>query len=182
MARSGENHKGGSPEGLGTICSGAELARILGCSRNTVTRYSKAGMPAYDMKGPRSSPRYDSAACIRWLKEREATKARGSDEDDDNLDIDEIRRRTELAKMKREEIETAVVEERYGDVEAILEELSLALGTIRANLISLPKYAGQLEHQDSTTIENRLEEEVYRILGELSDFTIEDDEDDDGSS
>lgn len=179
MARAGSNHKGGSTDGgFGEVITGAEMARILGMARNTVTRLAKAGMPVYDYKGPRKAPRFDSATCIRWLRDREIQKARGGDESD-NLDIDEIRRRTELAKMKQAEIETAVVEERFGDVEAILEELSAALATIRASLVSMPKYAAQLEHQDALTIERRLEEEIFRILEELSDFTVEDD---DGSS
>jgi len=149
MAKSGSNHKGAnSGGGFGTICNGAELARMLGVSRPTITR---------------------------WWKDRELQKSRGSSDTDD-LDIDEIRRRTELAKMKKEEISLAVEEERYGDVEAILEELGHALATIRASLMALPKFAAQLEHQDAGVIEKRLEEEVYRMLEELADFTIEEDD------
>lgn len=176
MARTGTNHKGANSDGgFGTICNGAELARFIGVSRPTITKFTKAGMPIYDEKGARNSPRYDSAACIRWWKDRELQKARGSG-DSEELDIDEIRRRTELAKMKKEEISLAVEEERYGDVEAILEELGNALATIRASLMSLPKCAAQLEHQESGFIEKRLEEEVYRMLEELADFTVEDDD------
>lgn len=176
MAKSGTNHKGGNTDaGVGSIVSGQELARILGISRQYVTNHSKSGMPIHDRKGPRDSPRFDSALCIRWLRDREIQKARGGESD--QLTIEEIRRRTELAKMKKEEIELAVVEERYGDVDAILEELGSALAVIRANLIALPKYAAQLEHQDAMVIEKRLEEEVYRMLEELSDFLIEEDDD-----
>jgi len=176
MAKSGSNHKGAnSGGGFGTICNGAELARMLGVSRPTITKFTKAGMPIYDENGPRKSPRYDSAACIRWWKDRELQKSRGSS-DTDYLNIDEIRRRTELARMKKEEISLAVEEERYGDVEAILEELGHALATIRASLMALPKFAAQLEHQDAGVIEKRLEEEVYRMLEELADFTIEEDD------
>ncbi|SEG12630.1 terminase small subunit [Marinobacterium lutimaris] len=176
MAKSGSNHKGGNSDGgFGTICNGTDLARILGVSRQSVTTFTKKGMPVYDHEGHRKSPRYDSAACIRWWKDLELQKARGGS-DADELDIDEIRRRTELAKMKKEEISLAVEEERYGDVEAILEELGHSLATIRASLMALPKYAAQLEHKDATFIENRLEEEVYRMLEELADFTVEDDD------
>ncbi|WP_010322165.1 terminase small subunit [Marinobacterium stanieri] len=176
MARSGDNHKGAnSGGGSGTVCNGTELARFMGVARTTITSFTKAGMPILDNKGPRKSPRYDSAACVRWWRDRDLNKARSSG-DDDQLDIDEIRRRTELARMKKEEISLAVEEERYGDVEAILEELGHALATIRANLMALPKYAAQLEHQEASVIERRLEEEVYRMLEELSDFTVEDDD------
>jgi phage terminase Nu1 subunit (DNA packaging protein) len=177
MARTGTNHKGANSEGgFGTICNGAELARIIGVSRPTITKFTKAGMPVYDEKGARGSPRYDSAACIRWWKDRELQKARGSG-DTDELDIDEIRRRKELAMMKKEEIELAVLEERYGDVEAIMDELSGALATIRASLIALPKIAAQLEHQEAAAIERRIEDEVYLMLNELADFTADDSSD-----
>jgi phage terminase Nu1 subunit (DNA packaging protein) len=132
-------------------------------------------MPVYDNEGPRSSPRYDSAAAIRWIRDREIQKASGGD--DDKLSIEEIRRRTELAKMKKEEISLAIDEERYGDVEAIIEELGHALATVRANLMSLPKFAAQLEHQDAGVIEERLEEEIYRMLEELSSFSVEEEHD-----
>lgn len=155
--------------------NGQDLARILGISRQYVTTHTKAGMPIYDRKGVRGSPRYDSAACIRWLRDREIKKVRG-DDSEDRLDIDEIRRRKELAQMKKEQIELAVMEERYGDIESILHELGGALSTIRASLIAIPKFAAQLEHQDASAIEKRLEEEIYRILEELSDFTVEDDD------
>lgn len=178
MARSGANNKGGNTDaGTGTIVSGQELARILGISRQYVTNHAKAGMPVHDKNGPRGSARYDSAKCIRWLRDREIQKATGSG-DAEEMGIDEIRRRKELAMMKKEEIELAVMEGRYGDVDAILEDLGSALSTIRASLISLPKFAAQLEHQEALVIEKRLEEEIYRMLGELADFTVEDDDDD----
>lgn len=178
MARSGTKHKGGNTDaGSGTIVNGQELARILGISRQYVTTHAKAGMPAYDNGGPRNANRYDTAACIRWLRDREIQKAHGKSEDDDKLHIDEIRRRKELAMMKKEEIELAVMEERYGDIEAILEELGSALATIRASLIALPKVSAQLEHQESTVIERRLEEEIYLMLEELADFSAESDGD-----
>lgn len=176
MARTGENHKGAnSGGGSGTVCNGTELARIMGVSRTTITSFTKAGMPTLDNKGPRKSPRFDSAACIRWWKDRELNKARSSGGDDE-LDIDEIRRRTELAKMKKEEISLAVEQERYGDVEAILDELGHALSTIRGKLMALTKIAAQLEHKDAGVIEQRLDDEVRRMLEELADFTVEDDD------
>jgi len=177
MARSGTSHKGGNTDaGSGSIVSGQELARILGISRQYVTNHAKSGMPVFDKGGPRGAGRYDTAACIRWLRDREIQKARGG-EGADKLGIDEIRRRKELAMMKKEEIELAVMEERYGDIEAILDELGSALATIRANLIALPKFAAQLEHQEADVIERRLEEEVYRMLEELADFSSEDEDD-----
>ena len=128
MAKSGKNHKGGNTDaGSGLIVNGQELARILGCSRQYVTSYRKAGMPIHDNNGPRQTPRYNTADCIRWKRDVDIKKARGSSStDEDELDIDEIRRRTELAKMKKEEIELSVLEERYGDIEAILKGMAEA--------------------------------------------------------
>jgi len=173
MARSGTNHKGGqSSGGIGDIINGTDLARTLGVSAGSVRTYVKQGMPIYDNKGLKKAPRYDSAMCIRWLRDREI--GRMTSGDSDSLPIEEIRRRAELAKMKKEEIELAVLEEKFGSIEAILEELSHCLATVRANLISLPKFSAQLEHQDSDVIEKRLEDEVYRMLEELSEFTADD--------
>lgn len=185
MAKAGKNHKGGNTDaGSGIIVNGQELARIFGVSRQYITTFRKAGMPIHDNEGPRKHPRYNTAACIRWKRDADIKKARGDAgaDGEDPLDIDEIRRRTELAKMKKEEIDLAVLEERYGDIEAILEELSAALVTIRASLIALPKIAPQLEHMDSADVELRMEEEIYRILEELADFTADDDEDDDSEA
>lgn len=178
MANASNRHKGGqSGGGSGTIVSGQELARILGISRTTVTTYTKNGMPIYDNKGPRKAPRYDSALCIRWWKDREITKVTGGETE--KLGIDEIRRRKELALMKDAEIDLAVKQERYGDIEAIMLELSACLGTIRGNLIALPaKLSAQLENQDAAFIERRLVGEIDDMLEELSEFSV--DEDDDG--
>src|SRR5690554_6429915 len=111
MAKAGENHKGGNTD-AGTLLrvNGQELARIFGVSRQYVTSFRKAGMPIHDNGGPRNHPRYNTAECIRWKRDADIQKARGrSGESDENqLDIDEIRRRTELAKMKKEEIDLAV--------------------------------------------------------------------------
>lgn len=161
--------------GAGKIVSGQELAMILGVSRNTIQSYRSNGMPIADNNGTRGSARYNTVSCLDWLSKRKLDRI--AETDDYALDIEEIRRRTELAKMKQAEIELAVTEERYGDIEAILGELSNALTTIRANLIALPKIAPQLEHTDSDLIEKRLEDEIYRVLTELSDFTIDDAED-----
>lgn len=175
MARP-RNLKGGNTDaGAGMIVNGTDLARTLGVSRQTVTNLTKRGMPIHDREGVRGSPRYDTARCIRWLRDEELARARG-DSEDDQLPIDEITRRTELAKMRKAEIELANLEERYGDVELILDELSAALSTIRASLMALPQISPQIEHMDSAAIEKRLEEEIYRTLEELADFSVDDDD------
>ena len=165
----------------GIIVSGIELARIFGVSPATVRTLSKRGMPIVDSEGHKGGNRYDTAACIQWKRDYDFKKKFPSSGDDsDELSIEEIRRRTELAKMKKEEIELAVQEERFGDVEAILDELANSLSVIRASMIALPKIAPQLEYLESTAIEARLEEEIYLILNELADFaTSGDGEDDD---
>ena len=159
---------------LGQIVNVTELANMLGTSRQNITRWVGQGCPVFEDKTSQKGRRYDSAAVIRWLRDRALAEVRGNDEE--GLPIEEIRRRKELAQMKKEEISLAVEEERFGSVEAILRELGDALSTIRANLIAMPKFAAQLEHQDALVIEKRLEEEIYRILDELSDFVLEDDD------
>ena len=171
---------GNSAGGSGEILNGQQLARYFGTSRQTITAWDRSGMPRYDEKGPRGSPRYNSAVCVDWKIDQEIKRrTKSSPDNDDDLEIEEIRRRAELAKMKQAEIELAVTEERFGDIEAILLELSNSLSTIRSTLIALPKIAPQLEHMDALAVEQRLEEEVYRVLNELADFTVEAEENDD---
>lgn len=176
MSRTGSNHKGGNSGGtIGKIVTATELAAIVGTSRQTIASYAKAGMPVYDRSGTRGSPRYDSAACIAWITDRKLKKHVGSD-DADEMDIDEIYRQTALTKLKREEIQLALDEERYGDIDAVIEDVGLALSEIRAGLISLPTLSAQLEHQDQLTIEKKLTDKVDRMLEELSDFHVEESE------
>ena len=176
MARAGDNHKGGNSAGtVGIVCNGQELAHIFGISRQAVTGLQRKGMPAYDDKGPRNAPRYDSAACIKWLESYNQQKINRSTDEDDNLDIEEIRRRRELTGLKKDEISLAVVEERYGDIEAIMESLGKSLAEIRSTLMSIPGLAGQMAFQDTSTIEKLLTEEISRALQELSEYEPETD-------
>lgn len=53
----------------------SQLARILKCSVNTVTRLTRQGMPAYyigvkQQPGKGSRPRYSLDQCKRWLDAR----------------------------------------------------------------------------------------------------------------
>jgi phage terminase Nu1 subunit (DNA packaging protein) len=135
----------------------------------------RKGMPSYDDKGPRNSPRYDSAACIKWLESYNLQKLSRSTDDDDQLDIDEIRRRRELTGLKKDQIALAVVEERYGDIEAIMESLEKSLAEVRSTLMSIPGLSGQMAFQDTSTIEKLLTEEISRALDGLSEYEPETD-------
>lgn len=42
--------------------------------------------------------------------------------------------------------------------------------------MALPQISPQIEHMDSAAIEKRLEEEIYRTLEELADFSVDDDD------
>ena len=158
----------------GNIVNQSELARMFGVGRDKVNGFINHGMPIYDNKGRQKAKRFDSAVCINWYSSFEVSLATG---DQEHLSFDEIKRRKELTELKLREIELMKQQERFGDIDLVLEDFSDALAIVRSRIMAIKNIAPQLEHLDQGEIEKKLETELTTALEELSDFDGGDDAD-----
>ena len=153
----------------GTIVNQSELARMFGVGRDKINGFIKKGMPIYDSKGRQKAKRFDSAVCIEWHTQHSVAQVTGEDE---HLSFDEIKRRTELTGLKLKEIDLMLKEERFADIELVLEDLSLALAVVRSRVMAIKNISPQLEHLEEKEIEKKLDDELVLALEELSNFEV----------
>lgn len=157
----------------GELLTTTELARIFGVSRNKIQTYVRQGMPIYDTGGVGTKGhRFDTQACINWMVQQEVSHITG---EEDRIGIDEIKRRTAVAEMEMKEIDLLRAQEKYAEIDLVIESFAAALSNIRGGLMSILKISPQLENLEALDIEERLNEEVKRVLTELNDFDTEDD-------
>lgn len=155
----------------GELVTTTEISRIFGVSRNKIQTHIKQGMPIYDTGADGSKGhRFDTQACINWLIDQEVAHQFG---DDERITSDEIRRRTLMAEMQMKEIDLLRAQEKYAEIDLVIESFADALSNIRGSIMSLLKVAPQLENLEALDIEERLNDEVKLILAELVDFDSE---------
>ncbi|GAB4371375.1 MAG: hypothetical protein Kow00128_19190 [Deltaproteobacteria bacterium] len=107
----------------GEIVNGTRLARIVGTSTRTVTKWRSAGMPVHEDRGRGRETLYNTAAVIAWLVARD-----GGGKADSALT--EARRRILEAEAGRRELRLAkeqgdVVDVR--DAAKVLEKIVLSI-------------------------------------------------------
>ena len=153
----------------GNIVSQSELARMFGVGRDKINGFINKGMSIYDTKGRQKAKRFDSAVCIEWYTQHSVAQVTGEDE---HLSFDEIKRRTVLTDLKIKEIDLMLKEERFADIDLVLEDLALALAVVRSRIMSIKNISPQLEHLEEREIEEKIGAEVVLALEELSEFGV----------
>ncbi len=92
------------------IVGQTEIANIFGVTARTITEWQAAGMPVAVQGGPGVPGEYDSAACIRWLVEREVRKVQGENPKDRLARLQGDDLEMKLAHQRGKLIDTATVE------------------------------------------------------------------------
>lgn len=147
------------------IVNKAKLSDILGVSERSLTTWASEGMPVDEISVRGASNRYDTAAVIRWMIEREtgndysAQRTRLTKEQADKTALDNRRLRGELVATS-----------------AVQAQLEREFGAIRSRLLAIPtKLSPQIitcktlpEAQES------LRTLVHECLTDLANFELRD--------
>jgi len=141
------------------IVGQTEIADIFGVSARTITEWQAAGMPIAVQGGPGVPGEYDSAACIRWLVEREVRKVQGENPKD------------RLARLQGDDLEMKLAHQRGKliDTATVEPAMRAAIVSARERIRNEPnRMALQLDGLDRTARENLLRELFDETLSKLS--------------
>lgn len=141
------------------ITGQTEIAAIFGVTARTITDWQETGMPVAVQGGPGVSGEYDSAACIRWLVEREVRKVQGESP------------RDRLDRLRGDELEMNLARERGKLIEAGAVEpmMRAAIVSARERIRNEPaRIASLLEGKDKAGRETLLRELFDEVLTKLS--------------
>lgn len=156
------------------MVTSTEIAKLIGKTNKTVQDLTRDGvLPAVETKNKtRVSRKYNKyetiQAYIDFIEER-AKKQNGGDKEKEKLQVEIDIKKT---KLKVEELKLGELESRMHaaeDVEAMTDDLVL---NIRSDLLALPgRLAVDLaEVKDASEIAERIQNEVYEILEDLSNY------------
>lgn len=141
------------------IIGQTEIAGIFGVSARTITEWQAAGMPVAVHGGPGIPGEYDSAACIRWLVEREVRKVQGKNPKD------------RLARLQGDDLEMKLAHQRGKliDTATVEPAMRAAIVSARERIRNEPfRIATQLEGLDRGARENLLRELFDEALTKLA--------------
>lgn len=135
------------------IAGQEQLAELFGVAPKTIGEWQEQGLPIAARGRRGIASQYDSAACIRWLVEREVRKVQGEPP------------RDRLARVQAEQIEMAIAKERR-----VLIAADSVEPLIRSACIAAREYLQREKKRlamrlDRTT--SRKERE--RVIGEIHD-------------
>jgi len=148
------------------------LADVLGCSLRTVDEYVRQGMPGDPPKKGGDSWRFESAACIGWLRERERQSALGEIA---KIDREEAGRRKLAAEAALVEHDLALKQRAAVAVSDFGRLWTHMIGASRAKLRGIGAKLGRVValSQDAAECEALIDELVSEALQELSEFEPE---------
>lgn len=141
------------------IIGQTEIAGLFGVSARTITEWQAAGMPVAVQGGPGVPGEYDSAACIRWMVEREVRKVQGESPKD------------RLARLQGDQLEMDLAERRKTliDIGAVEPAMRAAIVSARERIRNEPaSMAKKLEGLDCADRETLLRELFDEMLTKLS--------------
>lgn len=144
------------------------LAEFLGCSLRTIDEYSRQGMPGEAPKKGGDSWKFESAAVVGWLRERERTNALG---DLATLDEKEAKRRKLAAEAALAEHELALKTGAAVALNDFESAKGALIGAARAKFLGFgaalgPEVALLSSPQECSLV---IENAVKEALRELSD-------------
>lgn len=151
------------------ICNRTELADLIGCAKTSIDSWVAEGAPVVRKEGRKGiESQYNSRDFIKWLIDREKTKAaaRANTADLDQLRAEKIRAETRLKELQLAREAGEVLPLRQFE-----QTLATVLSSIRAVMLSLPQRAAMrlVGETDSARISAALKEEVNAALSAGAD-------------
>lgn len=149
-----------------------KLAELLGCALRTVDEYRRQGMPGEAPARPGAQWRFDSAAVIEWLRNRERHDALGEVA---NISEADAKRRKLAAEAAIAEHELAEKQGKAVSVADFQAATSKIIGAARAKLLGIGSAVGPevaLE-SDPAQCEAIVQGRINEALEELSEGDIQ---------
>lgn len=119
------------------IANRAQLAEMFGVSLPTVDRWVTSGCPVVQRGGRGVEWKFDTAAVSKWRQDRAVQDATGTDKQD----VDEIERRTKLAKMRQVELDLAKDMKLVAPIDEFERVSSARAAVIRQNVLNVAQRA-----------------------------------------
>lgn len=146
-----------------------KLAELLGVSLRTVDEYRRQGMPGDPPKRGGDQWRFDTAAVVGWLRERERANAIGEIA---QIDEGEARRRKIAAEAAMAELNLAREEGKAVGIADFEAAGAAMIGAARARFLGLGGKVGPVVALNSDPAECKalIDEAIHEALQELSEF------------
>lgn len=141
------------------IVGQSSLADMFSVAPKTIVEWQESGLPIAIQGGPGIPSEYDSAACIRWLVEREVHKVQGESPKD------------RVLRLQAENLEMDLAERRGTliDAGAVEPMMRAAIVSARERIRNEPaRIAVALEGKDKNAREAALRELFDEVLMKLS--------------
>lgn len=141
------------------------IAALFGVVPKTITEWQEAGFPVAVQGGPGVPSQYDSAACIRWLVDRDVRKVQSESPKDRVLRLQAENLELDLAARRGTLIEAATVE----------PAMKAAIVSARERILNEPaRIAVALEGLGRSEREDMLRNLFDDVLTKLSAWRQED--------
>jgi DNA-binding transcriptional MerR regulator len=149
-----------------------KLAELLGCSLRTIDEYKRQGMPGEAPKRPGDQWKFDTAASVEWLRQRERQSALGEIA---TIDESEAKRRKLAAEAAMAELDLAKAEEMAVAVQDFSKAWAGMIGSARAKLLGLGSKLGPglAIIEDAAECSSAVDAGIGEALQELSEFEPE---------
>lgn len=148
------------------------LAEVLGCSLRTIDEFKRQGMPGEAPKRPGDQWKFDTAASVEWLRQRERQSALGEIA---TIDESEAKRRKLAAEAAMAELDLAKAEEQAVSLQDFAKAWSGMIGSARAKLLGLGSKLGPglAIIDDAAECRSAVDAGIGEALQELSEFEPE---------
>jgi hypothetical protein len=146
-----------------------KLAEFFGCSLRTIDEYKRQGMPGEAPKRPGDQWKFDTAASVEWLRQRERQSALGEIA---TIDESEAKRRKLAAEAAMAELDLAKAEEQAVSVQDFAKAWAGMIGSARAKLLGLGSKLGPglAIIEDPAECSSAVDVGISEALQELSEF------------
>lgn len=149
-----------------------KLAECLGCSLRTIDEYRRQGMPGEAPKRPGDQWKFDTAASVEWLRQRERQSALGEIA---TIDESEAKRRKLAAEAAMAELDLAKAEGQAVGLQDFAKAWAGMIGSARAKLLGLGSKMGPglAIVDDAAECSSVVDLGISEALQELSEFEPE---------
>lgn len=158
----------------------ADLAKVFGVADRNIGKWVDQGMPFVKGSGIGAGNRrmYRVADCVKWRVETDMERAKEfygvqepSPEQEEIIQLDEARRRKEVATALQAELTLAKEREQVANIDDLMANFAESLIRVRAKLVSMPsRMSGLLAYLDEAEIEKKMDSDITDILNELSEY------------
>jgi terminase small subunit / prophage DNA-packing protein len=123
-----------------SVVNATQLASMFGVHRSTISQWQADGMPVLKRSskgGKGGGNQFDTADVLDWYKKRAIKSATGSD--DDQLPIEEVRRRKIAAEAELQELELAKKKGEVIELSEVKRDLIDKMVNLRSAMRKVPE-------------------------------------------